>query len=470
MLQEHSPAHRREPGADDEPTEPAERVEPTGSGAPDGPGRSSEPSRPSEPGRAVRRGLEQAAKTRANVNVLVTSLAVGLVVGLAVLTAFIGSFLVERDGSTSKNPGAAASAGSSPGTSRSAQSAPRTPQPAQTTPAGSTVRPGEAVKGVQLWAKRPLGDIHQDQGSSIALPGGRSLWIFADTFQLYNEPKFFITSSAGVTDKDSWQVRYSQTNGIPTEFLPRTPAERADRKSGEHYEAVWPTGSTALPDGRILISYAKYRVLVKEKDFTFLGAGLFEYTFRGVKALTSGGQATRIASDLWTPDDGEVRSPVFVDGYVYFSQCRDLRCQALRTTPDGLTDRTSYRWWTGTDWSSNRYRAQDVAVGTSHPGGNASVVRLRSGGYAMADTEAGTVATVGLIWVAPNPWGPWSAAASFPFARCPDPGCYGLNIHPSQSTSDRLRISYATNGVGPFVRVVDVPVWISPDSSAILVR
>ena len=461
MLQEHSSAHRRDPGEADESAEPPEAAEPREPSA---------PSKPGEPGRAVRRALEQAAKTRANVNVLVTSLAVGLVVGLAVLTAFIGSFLVERDGSNGAKPSGAASAGSSPGASGSAQSAPRTPQPAQTTPAGSTVRPGEPVKGVQLWAKRPLGDIHQDQGSTIALPDGRSLWIFADTFQLYNDPKFFITSSAGVTEKNSWQVRYSQTNGVPTEFLPRTAAERADRKSGDHYQAVWPTGSTQMPDGRIIISYAKYRVLVKQKDFEFLGAGLFEYRYRTPSAFAVGGHATRIASDLWTPDDGEVRSPVYADGYVYFNQCRELRCQSLRTTPDRLADRTSYRWWTGTEWSSNRDQAQDIVLGTSHPGGNASVVRLRSGGYAMADTEVGVVATSGQIWVAANPWGPWSPAASFAFPRCPAPGCYGLNIHPSQSTADYLRISYATNGVGPFVRVVDVPVWISPDSSAILVR
>ena len=430
MLQEHSPAHRAE-------------VEPS--------------------------------SVQAHVSTLVTSLAVGLTVGLAVLAAFIGAFLVRDDeparpsahlpvnGTPGKQPGSAPSPADAAATGTAAA-------PAQTTPPGSKVRPGEPAQGVQLWAKAPLGDIHQDQGSSIALPDGRTLWIFADTFQLYNDPKFFITSSAGLTKGDSLQLHYSTTKGVPTEFLPRTPAERADRKDGDHYQAVWPTGSTELPDGRILISYARYRVLAKEKDFQFLGGGLFEYRYRSSRALTDGGHATRIASDLWTPADGEVRSPVYADGYVYFHQCRDLRCESLRTTPDALTDRTSYRWWTGSDWSSNREQAQAVPFGSGHPGGNASVVRLRSGGYAMADTEVGAVATSGQLWVAANPWGPWSPAAVFAFPRCPAPGCYGLNLHPSQSTSEQLRISYATNGIGPFVRVVDVPVWISPDSTAILVR
>jgi hypothetical protein len=225
-----------------------------------------------------------------------------------------------------------------------------------------------------------------------------------------------------------------------------------------------------LPDGRIIISYAKYRVLLKTKDFQFLGAGLFEYRYRDAATLAAGDHATRIAYDLWSANDGEVRSPIYVDGYVYFNQCRDLKCQSVRTTPAGLTDRRSYRWFTGNGWSSAPSEAQDMLFGSSHPGGNAAAVRLRSGGYAMADTEIGVVATSGLIWVAPNPWGPWSQAAGFDFPRCPAPGCYGLNIHPSQSTDSQLRISYATNGVGPFVRVADIPVSISPDHSAILVR
>ena len=428
------------------------------------------------------RAEAKAPVTGVDLTTLVSAIAVGLTVAIAVLGAFLLNFVINDDDPTGAraNSSTAGVAGThaatqpgapKPGAPKPLQAQPKpSGQPAQTTPPGSTFRPGEPVQGVQLWAKPPLGDIHQDQGTSIAVGGGKTLWIFADTFQLYNDPKFFITSSAGLINRNSWQLHYSKTKNIPTEFLPRTAAERADRKDGDHYQAVWPTGSTQLPDGRIIISYAKYRVLVKQKDFEFLGAGLFEYRYRTPSAFAVGGHATRIASDLWTPDDGEVRSPIYADGYVYFNQCRELRCQSLRTTPDRLTDRTSYRWWTGTEWSSNRDQAQDIVLGTSHPGGNASVVRLRSGGYAMADTEVGVVATSGQIWVAANPWGPWSPAASFAFPRCPAPGCYGLNIHPSQSTADYLRISYATNGVGPFVRVVDVPVWISPDSSAILVR
>jgi len=369
----------------------------------------------------------------------------GLVVSALVVAALFGSALAGGRSPTSPNADE--------------------PEPGAVTP------PGTPVRGVQLRAASPFDRIHQDQGNSIALPDGRRLWIFADTFQFAaGRPRFFHTSAVAVSDPGSWQLRYAMTDGVPTEFLPRTAAERADRRVHDHYQAVWPTGSTLLPDGRIVISYAKYRVLLKKKDYRLLGSGLFEFRYPGAPALVAGVQADRVAPDLWSGSEGEMRSPVYADGHVYFYQCRDLHCRAVRSPPDRLTDRASYRWWTGRGWSRDRARGRYVTVGSSHPGGNASVVKLPSGGYAMADTEVGSAAAEGRLWVAPKPWGPWSPAAKFDFPRCPRAGCYGLNLHPDQSTPDHLRVTYATNGVGPFVRVVDVPVWISADRSAILVR
>ncbi len=347
----------------------------------------------------------------------------------------------------------------------------------RSTPARTQVRTVTAA-GSQLWAPGPLSDIHQDQGSSILLPDGRTLWIFADTFQLYNDPKFFTTSAAGVTNPGSWKLQYSmgsaadRSSGLryPAEFMPRTLFERTDRKAGDYYQAVWPTGSTQLPDGRIIISYAKYRVLLKTHEFTFMGAGLFQFTYRGLQRFAAGDQARRIANDIWTAWDGEVRSPIYAGGFVYFTQCEDLRCYSLRSTPAGMTRRSGYTWWTGAGWSTNAGARQQITVTTHHPGGNPSIVRLKSRLYAMADTEAGSVSAIGHFWVAPHPWGPWSAAASFRMPKCPAPGCYGLNLHAEASRGSWLRVSYATNGVGPFVRVDDVPVRIDPGGSWIRVK
>jgi hypothetical protein len=311
--------------------------------------------------------------------------------------------------------------------------------------------PRTVAAGHQLGAAAPLRKVHQDQGSSVLLPDGRTLWIFADTFQ-QTKPSFFVTSSAAVTAPATWRLRYSRTtyasgSTYPTEFLPRTAKERADRRAGRHYQAVWPTGSTRLPNGSILISYAK-----------FLGAGLFEYRYQGLSSLLAGGHARRIADDVWSRADGEVRSPIYAEGHVYFSQCAKLRCYSLRAPVQSVADPATYTWWTGSGWSPDRSRRTNMTVVTNHPGGNPSLVRLNGSVYAMADTEAGSVSTVGRLWVAPRPWGPWSRAASFTMARCPPPGCYGLNLHPEASTPNALRVSYATAGTHPVVRVDDVAV------------
>jgi hypothetical protein len=82
------------------------------------------------------------------------------------------------------------------------------------------------------------------------------------------------------------------------------------------------------------------------------------------------------------------------------------------------------------------------------------------GVYATTGTAAGHTSGTGLIWVSKTPYGPWSKPLSFALPNCPVAGCYTLNLHPMESTSGRIRISYATAGVGPYVKVTDVKVAI----------
>jgi hypothetical protein len=315
----------------------------------------------------------------------------------------------------------------------------------------------------QVSAPPPLQNVVQDQGNTVTLPDGGTLWIFADTAHLDKPPSFFVTSSAGVAAGDDLRLRYlTDQHGIPIEFLPRTPEERAAQQPGVHYTAIWPTGATTLPDGRIIIAYSKYAVTYKPKvAFDFLAGGLFEYRYPGKHALIGAQPATRLADDIWTPADGPIASPVYFDGYVYLSRCQDYQCYSLRTTPDQLADRTSYRWWTGSGWSADQAQRARIVFGSDVPGHNPSIAyspALRL--FTMADTSGGIQSKTGLLWVARDPWGPWSRAAPFPLPQCPDRGCYTLNVHPQQSAAGTLRVSFATNGLGPYVRVVDVPIRV----------
>ncbi len=403
-------------------------------------------------------------------------LGVVVVLVISLVVAWVSFEVVSR--ANASIDGAGQSQGAGPSSSGSASSSPSS-GPASATPsakpssASAKLKPKfTAATGQQLWAPAPLGQIKQDQGISMPLPDGRTLWIFADTLQRHTTPNFFHTSAAAVTVPGSWQLTYTTDKaGVPAEFLGRTAVEHSHSTSGsnKHYDAVWPTGATQLPDGRILIAYAKYRVYPKQTQFVFLGAGLFTYRYKGVTNFLDDAHATRIADDIWAPSDGEVRSPVYVGGYVYFDQCADLACYPVRAPVSGLAKRSSYTWLTPSGWSHSSLDRERMYVASGHPGGNAAVVRLSSGLYAMADTEVGAQSRIGLLWVSKNPFGPWSAAAQFYFPYCPVAGCYGLNLHPENSTSSTLRVSYAIKG-GPYVRVYDVPVSISADGSSIRVR
>jgi hypothetical protein len=262
--------------------------------------------------------------------------------------------------------------------------------------------------GAQLQALPPLADIRQDEGSSVALPDGRTLYLFADTLHLHTTPKFFATSSAAIADpRTPLRLEYaSNPRGVPLEFLPREPDEKTSQVDGVRYTAVWPTGATNLPDGRTIIAYGKYDIVINPPSITFRGAGLYEFSYRDAARFRNGSQARRIADDIWAPDTGAVGTPTYHDGYVYFTLCEDLECYSLRVKPAGLPDPRQYRWWTGGGWSASKADRSPMLFGASRPGHNPSVVWVPAvDAFVMADTAAGSAAPSGMIWVSRDPWG-----------------------------------------------------------------
>jgi hypothetical protein len=315
--------------------------------------------------------------------------------------------------------------------------------------------------------------IIQDQGNTVTLPDGRTLWIFADTAQEGRRPTFFVTSSAAVSDPGSVFLRYlTGPGGVPREFLPRTAAERRQHVPGRRYVGVWPTGATTLPDGRVVVAYAKYLVGIKPRQsFTFQGGGLYEWRPPADGDVLGAGPARRIADDIWTASDGPVASPVAAGRWVYFSQCEGRRCWSARAPGTSLADRATYVWWTGTGWSPDRADRVPMTYGDDYPGRNPPTAYLPDAGvYATVDTSGGIQSSTGLIWVAPRPWGPWSRAARFPLPGCTsEHGCYTLNVHPGLSSAGTVRVSYATADDGPHVHVLDVPVSIAPGATRVTV-
>jgi hypothetical protein len=341
---------------------------------------------------------------------------------------------------------------------------PTTLAPAANPPGTPTIqRNGQPVPRGRVQAPAPQDDVLQDQGTPVTLPDGRSMWIFADTADIFTGPWIFLTSSAGFAEPDAPNnLRFVLNEGMrPTELLPRQPDEMPNQDHSAYY-GVWPMGATHLPDGRILISYSKYHVTLTPRVFTFEASGLFEYRYPGYDKLAAPVSATRIADDLWTKLDGPVNSPVYANGHVHFLNC-GAECYSLRTTPAGLTDRTTYEWWTGAGWSKDRAARKPMVIGGTKKPGRSPYVQWvpQLGAYAMADTEIGAAGTTGLLWLASNPQGPWSAPIEYPMANCGVLGCYLPNIQPQASTADNLRIAYSSGGTwGPTIWTMDLPVTV----------
>jgi hypothetical protein len=205
--------------------------------------------------------------------------------------------------------------------------------------------------------------------------------------------------------------------------------------------------------------------------FDFVAGGLFEYRFTAGRSLLGAEPATRLADDIWARADGPVASPLYADGFVYFYRCEDFSCYALRTTPAGLADRRTYTWRSADGWSFDKAKRTKVAFGSDVPGRNPSIAYSPAlEVYTMADTSGGIQSNEGLLWVARRPWGPWSRAAPFPLPECPKDGCYTINVHPQQSAEGYLRVSFATNGTGPYVRIVDVPIRVDTSGAEPTIR
>lgn len=319
----------------------------------------------------------------------------------------------------------------------------------------------------RLIADPPLSDVLQDQGNPVPLPDGSTFWVFADSAHL-TPPYFFLTSSAAVTAPGSTRMTYLQDrNGIPLEFLARTPQERA-QQDDKGYVPIWPTGATTLPDGRIIISYTKWYVQRQPTTFTMLSSGLYEYRYQGDPKRA--GVATRIADGIWSGDEGSVGSPVYADGYVYFHVCPDKKCYALRVTPDRLPDRGSYRWWTGDGWSAQMQDRRPMEFGAKRPGRNPALGRLPSGVWVMTDNEAGKGSVVAQLWVSDTPYGPWSVPIEFPLRGCISFGCYAIIPHPQQSTDQRVRVGYVTLGKKMYIHLVEVPIRLGRKDGQATVR
>ncbi len=328
--------------------------------------------------------------------------------------------------------------------------------------------------------------VSRDCGYSAPIPGvaGQAFWAFCDT--AINNPGGQTIGFIG----GSTAARGAYTNGqVPTTLseLPTPPAAPAvpsnrqpapflptpsglvlpgtDTSCGasgtQSYAASWITGLTRGPNrtisgqnGSQLLFLTYTNVCVANNAWTTQSYGV---TFYNPATNQRVGPATVFPR----PATGELAwqrrlgSPTFAaDGYLYlythlctssaFGACGAGTVALARTpwsTSTGWSTGSSYRWWTGSTWSSDPAAATS-ALPAARPFG--IDVRVFPGrGY--VGIEQTTIAGHYRIWNAATPTGPWTAGAESVLPGCASTTtswCYAFIGHPELSTASSLFVSH----------------------------
>lgn len=209
-------------------------------------------------------------------------------------------------------------------------------------------------------------NIIRDGGAS-AIVGDGVLWTFADS--IFNPPSvtgksgYSSTAARATVDKPGVISEPLDANNAPSEFIPLAPADEAynlKTKSGSNRYALWPYQVAPINGGEgALVYYRRLKVEPGDLNYKMLNTGIA--TVEG-NATT----ATRTVENLFTPLSAEdprlFQSPgLSKDGYIYLMDCKQLSsCALARVAEKEALKATSYRFWDGSKWASDRAAAKYV--------------------------------------------------------------------------------------------------------------
>lgn len=271
-----------------------------------------------------------------------------------------------------------------------------------------------------------------DQAATVALPGGRVLWLFADTVR-------GTRGVDGARSPDSDLVHSSlvlQTGGCLTTLPSPTGTDAIPgTTSGEWY---WP--QDAVVQGNELVVFAS-RV-------RRTGSGPADFTSTGVDAaifsLASGVPVfDRMAGtpSSHTPESGTQYGKALVrdGGWLLSYSSRKVPGQlgkavgVAQVRPAQLLDPTAWQYWTGTSWSTDPSAARDTLTG-AHDGWSTSfsVFRTRAGALRVLAKEDDVFGHDLVTGTASSPAGPFTRTVLGQAASGQQPGelFYTALAHP----------------------------------------
>jgi fibronectin type 3 domain-containing protein len=281
-----------------------------------------------------------------------------------------------------------------------------------------------------------------DGTTSVALPDGRVVWLFSDTF-LGTVNADGSRPSGTPLINNSAVVQTGTTLGATlhggTAALPQ--ALVVPSQSGEYF---W-VADGLVESGELKVIYNRYRRTGLEPlDFTLTGGALATFA---LPSLT-------LSSVVDLPVGSEISwgSAIMPDGdhtYVYGTSSAPGRMKFghVARAPAGELD-GPWQFWTGSGWSAEPGAATRLlsGVGTSY-----SVQKMGSE-YVLVTHENNLIFDPQIVaYTSPSPTGPFTGPTHLYTAPEPTPGSskiiYDVRLHPELATPGNLLLSYNVNSL-----------------------
>jgi hypothetical protein len=272
----------------------------------------------------------------------------------------------------------------------------------------------------------------RDVGAS-ALVGGRVLWTFGDTLlKAPAEDGERMRSNTAALGRVSNPLNLEEpldAEGAPKPLLPFTDEEaQYNHGSGRPDEriALWPGSVVADGKGGGLVYYSKLYVRPGELNYEQIGVGLARVVAGETVAKRDPGLIFK------APEPAFDSGALVLDSDVYVYGCTpdgslDFPCLVARAPLARAKDRAAYRFWDGSDWTSDLGGARPVLRG---PSSGLTVSRSdHLGRYIAVYSEIFSNRV--LLRTAPRPEGPWSDPVEAYNGPAPPQGTnYAAREHP----------------------------------------
>ena len=309
--------------------------------------------------------------------------------------------------------------------------------------------------------------LQRDAGISVALPNGRSLWIFGDTSSFSaaaGQSSAFIGGSTAAKGKyvpgrspnalkdirpagtPSTSTTPAPSQFIPpptTTVMPDGSGRACSPANGAVYTARWPTGAALLDNQQLLFVTYTDVCVTSATNFTVEGWGFMDFAWRTGK-IKAGPYDVFPPSPSGAPlaNDRAYQSPVVSNGKItmFTSECTSLyvACAAgsVATTtvadnPLALAIPASYVGHPAVTDGASQWTPVNISV-SAYPSGLRLIEQTSIGGTFVVYSSAA-------------PTGPWHAFYSGTLPGCsttPKGFCYAFVGHPELGTNSSLVISY----------------------------